>query len=506
MSAWQGLVKQSILGSQRQTLQLTEFDSAVVDALATDQTANDELKFLHALALLGQYQLNGLQQARPCPDDLAEITECADETLQPCSSKTTEQLRTLLVNKDIDLLEELLQLLLRYRRHAPFELLPILLDSAVRNTKLRPLAAKTMGERGLWLCQFNDDWQALFKCESDDDVEKKWQHSSMLVRKKMLSELRQTDSDKALELLRETWLQDNAKDRLALLQLLRPELNDADKEFLQQCLNDRSQSVRSEAVQQLVLLGDVDIIETVKHVVSNCLKVEKKWRKLNLIVELPDDYDKTWNRFGLKEKEQSSTSQLIGKKASWLRQWLCLVPPIKLATVLQVDMSSLMQAIDKHGDYSELLQIAMDQAAINYADGDYIAERLNRVKAEQLIDLFTRFAPVLATEQREAWLSKITQSRKGKAFNNWHTVDQLLSSCSPLSSELSRIFIQQHSEPLAKRDNWGRQYSRAVAHHLAVECFPELEPRLRKLSDYSTIADLYSVYKFRYQMYKEFES
>lgn len=112
---------------------------------------------------------------------------------------------------------------------------------------LRPLA----GKRGEWL-----------KGRIGiSDEEEEWDTAPHSVRREMLSQLRDTAPEQALELLQKDWQQLPADQRNELLMCLRNNLSKADEPFLQEVMEgDRSLIVRTTAQEILLCLPDSIIV------------------------------------------------------------------------------------------------------------------------------------------------------------------------------------------------------------------------------------------------------
>lgn len=508
MKLWAELVRQGILGSQRpHSLSLDDASEPLRHALSDDSAENPELKFLNQAALLGQYRLHGIQQGQPVNNNASvltlTLTPCAEETLNPCSHATTQHLRLLIGQNNPELMSELLKLMAEHQQHIPFELLPALFEFAQQHKTLQACLTSTVGERGRWLSRLNPDWKPLFS--QDDDIERRWREDSPGLRRQTLKALRASDPDRARAMLSEGWSQETAKDRQMFLPALRINPQSADLEFLQSCLNDRSQAVRQEATRQLVLRAEQDTLSAINAIVKTLLAVDQGGRKTRLQVNLPEQFDKTWQRFGIAERKTDDIrrNKPLGKKAVWVSQCLQLLIPSHLAQLLALDLVTLCKAIEA-SDYADMLFDALDQAALSYHDQDYLEQRLQHLKAEHFADYFPMFSAALSTAQRQHWLSYYLSKQGKQALTDWSTADTLLGSCQPLSAELTRTFITVQLPALLKHQHWGKQEARRVGGYLAISCWPELQPALAELPTNNAAAELISVFRLRYQIHQEF--
>ncbi len=87
----------------------------------------------------------------------------------------------------------------------------------------------TIGERGKWLIEQNEDWHFLIGKSNQVD----WEEGTKNERIVLLHHLRKTQPDEALENIESTWDEDDWQHRVEYLKTLEDNLSLADEPFLE---------------------------------------------------------------------------------------------------------------------------------------------------------------------------------------------------------------------------------------------------------------------------------
>ncbi len=263
------------------------------------------------------------RQAGRMTEHIEEVPESApDESLPACSLAVSVLLHRLLLGEHKNLLPEALEYLRMESLRIPFELLPLAL--AVRTKSLQSAVFPVLGERGMWLSQFNPEWAWVknFLPASANalpyEAEITWHEGTTGQRCEVLRRLRAIDPTLAREWLEAAWMQEKAEVRLELLRTLEVGLSEEDEPFLEKVLDDRAASVNAEVPPLLAripasafarrMLGRADAIVT---------NLQGKLR-----LKLPTTFDKAWQRDGIIEKPQAS----LDERSWWLIQILAYIP------------------------------------------------------------------------------------------------------------------------------------------------------------------------------------
>ncbi|MFE3458120.1 DUF5691 domain-containing protein [Nocardiopsis aegyptia] len=136
---------------------------------------------------------------------------------------------------------------------------PALLDRGVGDSELRPAIVRAVGPRARWLARFKPAWSYAHAVllPGDRYRERDWTHGTPGERRHALAALRATDPARARELLAEAWpgLR-QADQRRHLLETLATGLGADDEPLLDRALDDRSATVRGQALALLTRLPD----------------------------------------------------------------------------------------------------------------------------------------------------------------------------------------------------------------------------------------------------------
>ena len=505
MTVWEALKQHALLGQQQPLAGILAEHSATLEpelanALAKVQTLPIEQQVLHAVALLGQYRQAGRQFPRSPRDRQTDMPICHSETRPVCADQCQTWLHAWLLDTAAeDLLLECLTLIEQHGQRVPYGLLVPLLNRAKQNPAFRKqLPATVLGERGQWLSQLNSDWHTLWQTDSVDD-ETLLRTGPTDLREQALGRLRRHDPAHALSLLQALWPQEDAKTRIGLLIQLHHGLHAGDAEFLRHCQQDRSQAIRAEATRQLVLLDDPIIIDTLSEQLLVFFQLRQHPPPTRLNIQLPGQFDKTWSRFGIKEKPPRG-----GKKAFWLSQWLQLLPPSQLLARLGGDWETIAEVLHSH-TFRDTVLAAWDNAAVAYQDDTYINWRLQHCANRDFVHLFPALAPGLAFSQRIDRLANFLHRALPQmpALSLWE-LSELVAPCSPMPANLSEQLIR-HCLPALKKHHSDGDSARQVAARLAANLAPELFPLLDRL-DLQVPAALYDAYQLRFQLQQVFVS
>ncbi|MGH2494577.1 MAG: DUF5691 domain-containing protein [Ktedonobacteraceae bacterium] len=283
------------------------------------------------------------RQAGEIAEHIEEAPEPAPaENLSACSPAIARLLHSMLLGEHENLLPTALQYLREARLRLPYELLPLAL--AVRTTALQAAVFPVLGERGLWLSQFNPEWAWVknFLPATDDvlpdDAETIWQEGTIRQRYEILCRLRAIDAAKARAWLEGVWKQEKAEARLELLKMFEVGLSGEDEPFLEKALDDRAASVRALVPPMLAcILGSTFAQRMTSRADTIITNVRGK-----LKLELPTAFDKVWLRDGIMEKPQSG----VGERSWWMIQILACIPPTRWEEQFKMMPAKLIEMAD----------------------------------------------------------------------------------------------------------------------------------------------------------------
>lgn len=493
MQNWDELLRQALLGSARVSEPLPPLPETLAGLLPADAAPEEQL--LSAAALLHPYRRLGTLPAS-CPETIATAPV---EVLPGCGQALEGLLRELLEDPEQDtrLLTELLAGMAAIPCRVPADTLPGLLDLAVE----RKLALADLhivgGERLPWLAAQHPQWSMLqgVPSQQQDDP---WLSERISQRTEFLRQERGRDPEAARERLAEGFAQESARDRQALLECLAVNLRATDGEFLAACLEDRSQGVRQVAVGFLLRLGDNPTASRVAEQVAGMVSTEGLLRK-TLVVNLPEAFDKDWQRLGLREKPPAG--ERIGQRAYWMLQWLGLLGPSRLAALLQVDLNTLSGLI-KRSDYAREIKQCLAESAEALQDTEYACWCLRGAGPKVFPQLFVSVGGSLPATQREALLVDFLQQHSGKL--EIEVLRTLLATHGKLSSNATQVLIAE-LEPLLKRllrNPWSRRGLVEVADALAPTEAEALKALCQRYGSIDAVNEFWRRYAWRCRLHQ----
>lgn len=509
MKPWADLVQQGILGTNRHALSLPVLDG--MDEIWSQLAASDqETRFLQAAALLAQYRAAGRQ---PMPLPLTACTPlCPAETNPPAPVEAAALLQQFLGDGDHKLLSEWLRHAAQQRMVAPSELLPALLELATKQRSFAADLAPCLGERGRWLMRLNSSWP-IAAAEIVDESD--WQVGSSEARHHFLQSYRRRSPAAARALLETTWAQEAAKDRATFLSALRNDLSMDDEPFLEQCLVDRSQAVRTEAARLLTGLVGSQRQRGLLAELTAYVTIERKWLRRTLQVKLPTRYDPAWAQLGI--REESPLGVRVGQKAGWLVQLLALLPPSTVVAHLGVDAIEFLEFV-RASDFAEALSMALLEGAELHQDHAFLLAELHHL--QRLLTLaqtapsewqerFVRYAPLLPPTMRDQVLQRYLTTQAATAFTDWTTLANVIRTFEQLSPAVTTSLLTIQWPALLQRSTQDYGIGRVLldaAYLLAPAGYPTaVKLFMRPFAERPDYIDQFlRIYQLRHQMEKAF--
>lgn len=510
MQAWQWLVQQAILGAERSGFQvasadkqLSHDDTLLRQLLLNAAPAESSSQLLHTAALFNQIRWAGAKPSVMALPLTGPV--CPPESLRPVHAAAAAFLRQLLAAQEVRLISRWLDYAAAAHCHLPFDLLPQLLELATAQRELADHLAPCLGERGRWLLGLNPGWQvsAAQPISADD-----WQVGNIQARTAFLRTIRQAEAAKGRDLLVAVWPQEAAKDRVLLLAALAVNLSRADETFLERCLTDRSEHVRSAAVRLLAQLDDSAVQCALYASIGKLLRLERRWLRRTLQVDLPATFAPEWQRLAI--KESATFSEKLGQRAGWLVQLLALARPTTVAQQLQLGSAELLEYVAGH-DFAAALQEGLLNGAETHEDHEFAALYLQSLPSAEFPTAFARWAVILPDSQREAALLHHMRQYAQLAFADWNALTPVLQVFEelsvPLSEQLLRCLLPAF--PTQVGASYGvRTALREAAYRLAPAVYPQVEASLpyQREERPDFISEFLRIYQMRYQMEQAFQA
>jgi hypothetical protein len=429
---WQSVVSAALLGTERQSFTYPTATGKLGQLLTqlSEQSSQQsserspEANLLLTAATLALYRRAGwLPEKFPISSEQF-LSEHSLDNLPRCKIRSVTCLQQILRGQYAQCLPEWLTLASQAGQRVPELYLPELLDLAKQQRGLRAALLPVLGQRGRWLAKQNPDWSYAVALPTEED----WETGSAAARLLYLSELRESDPDRARALLQATWSQETASDRAKFLETLRTRLSMADEPFLMEGLNDRSKEVRRVAADLLSSLPESRLCQTVatyttRYLITTAATQTQTTEPLQCLrVDLPATLEPILIQCGIEPKPPKRSANL-GEKAWWLLQLLGATPldmwhgnkehqDVTPATLIQ---------LAKHHEWEAVLLEGWALAATRQQNVVWLEALLNRWIAKDAVSR-TVLLPELGLEalidglpanRRSAVLAGFLQSGRG---------------------------------------------------------------------------------------------
>lgn len=295
--------------------------AALLGTDRTAQTAETPAKLLARAAVAGVRARAG----RRCRALVTPVESCPADTRSPASASQSATLERLLASPDAALIHEWCTLAQSRGVRVPAVAVPVLLEWWASQPNRSTEVFDVTGTCGVWLAGLNPDWRRpVAVAEIPADADDAWQTGSSAERAALLLTVRKSDPARAMAMVQSTWNADGADERRKFVEVLGHGVSAADEPFLESVLDDRSKTVRREAVRVLTRLTGSALRARMRARAESMIIVEKtkagllRRAKLTIKIEPPTAFDKTWERDGIEEQAAAGK----GKRASWMVQVL----------------------------------------------------------------------------------------------------------------------------------------------------------------------------------------
>ena len=390
MSAWQDLVRASLLGTERAAVPPTALpgvpilpdappdipfpnnparDSPARDSPVSQSAAPDD----PAILLLDQAALLTVARRGGRPAERAEpLAPAEPDPAAAVSPAAARRLARMLSGEHPDLLAEWLTAVAARGRRAPAPLLPALLDRVRRvspsDPELRRLAAEAGGSRARWLAGLNPDWKFVTTHTlTGDDA---WRLGDARQRRGYLAALRARDPGASRELIAGSWDAAGPDERVMFVNVMADGLSLADEPLLEAVLDDRAEEVRGWAAYLLASLAGSALGQRMADRGRRFLHLERTIRGPRLFVSPPSQPDAGLRRDGITRGPAPGRSQ-PENRAHILLEVLARTPLRTWTGEFQMTPAEIV-AVPSSG-WVSVLFTAWSRAAIAQRDSAWMA-------------------------------------------------------------------------------------------------------------------------------------
>jgi len=358
-----------------------------------------ESALLSAAALITVYRKVG---AMPAVADVDLSTPAPPDVHPACSDKAAHVVAVLLAGgaSHAEIVVEAVRLLKQGGLRVPHALLPDLLAWAGRNKGVDVDIVPVIDSRGVWLAAQNPDWsfaaQPLIDAAAIDAAA--WADIPNVTRRAIIAEVGKRDPAEARRLLTLTWATDSAEERSTQLTSMREWVTPADEEFLEQCLDDRSATVRSAAADLLTRLPDSRYVRRMIDRSRSVLKMDYHFQQGHVLhVTLPTDRDDSMKRDGIQADGgvRGSSNLDTGIRSGWVRQIIAAIPTGHWSSVFGLSPGEFM-ALAHKSEWSTVLTNGLAQAANRHFDAEWTMGALRYVvEKRSLFDVLKEMGPAI---------------------------------------------------------------------------------------------------------------
>jgi hypothetical protein len=232
---------------------------------------------------------------------------------------------------------------------------------------LRPAVVAVLGERGRWLARLNPEWA--WAVGDEGDLRDVWDEGDLKERTSVLRRVRGRDPALGRAWLSETWRQEKADARSAMLEAFEENLSPEDEPFLESSLGDRSMKVRAVAADLLARLpGSAYALRYAEQAEAIIAGYEPpstgflgRRRSGKLMVELPPAVDEGWKR---ELPGEASPPRKMGERAWTVVRTLEVIPPVYWERRFGATPEELVAAA--RGEWEAVLLTGWRRAAVRH--------------------------------------------------------------------------------------------------------------------------------------------
>lgn len=444
MTHWNDLVAAALVGTTRAPFAVTGGATPLDVTLAPLAERPPEQQLLAAAGAVGLWRHVG---AQPTGDALPLPVPAPADDVPKCPPAAAALLGRMLHGDSPDLLPEWLALLKACGYALPHRWLPEVLNLAQTRPALAHAIRDALGARGRWLAAQDPGWD--FLVETPDPAE--WDALESGPRFRLIEHLRETEPQRAVELLAAAWAQESADARALFMEMLCTGLSPADEPFLEAALDDRSKKVRALAADLLARLPGSALVRRMTERAEKYLTLARDPQgQPTLKVKLPKECDEALAHDGVIADPPKGT----GKRVWWLSQILAAVSPAHWSAAWHLTPAALIAladaAGDPPGDHAELLLAAWAAAAARHRDAawaDALLQRWSQKRNFSLGESMATLVQLIAPARMTAWLEtrlrwfheKVRDAEKVE--DDFGMLDLLEAFPGPWSETLSRAFV-----------------------------------------------------------------
>lgn len=524
---WQNIVGTALVGTDRQSPEKPVGESPLYRVVQQLDWQAPEATLLKAAGIFSVYQQAGKSSSQKAltsedsSEDSQPPIEPAEPDVRPCCSVRLSAHLKVGLEQYPQAIKELLLLLADAEQRVSLPLLPAVLRHGEKYVDAQPYVEAVLGNRGRWLAQQNPAWQYVSSSPgavSEHDIARwrsHWQSGTKKQRLPAIRKWRQVDPDGAREAIAATWKSEDWRTRESVTLLFHTNLSMADEPFLEAALSDRAGGVQQNAAACLARLPASRLCQRMVERVQAFVRFESSALKetlkelLTLKMTLPDAFDASWKKDGIKETSLNGLSD----QASWIAQMIARTP----LNVWPTDLDGIQTLLTQHRDRLVLLHgwaQAVDNQRNTPLASAWVSVLLHQLGAQEWEKpVLHSMLATLSAQQKEQYLrSHLPTKANDQSSSHWL---QLVADCEQKwDYDFSRLALMQLAQVMQGKRKYGDLFSPPGS--LALSLHPGVAPEAQRIVENWTqnqrptkawqrfVDEFLGVLMYRWQMYQLF--
>jgi hypothetical protein len=494
MNHWETIQQHAMLGTARAPLTIADLPAAIAGELLWTPVDAEE-DFLRLASVAWQYgQTGGL------PPAVSTVTSIAAPEEKPYSAvQTSGDLQSLVDDELYTLVRLWLEYCQAAGQIARPEILPALLDLAIRRPELRAMITAVVGNRGQWLMRLNPAWRMDTPAEDDTAV---WQTGKPETRRTLLAQMRQTDAPRALTLLQNTWATESATDKVAFLNILQAQASDTDLPWLES-IQEKGQKVTAAVTSVLRHIPGSKIVRAYQDVLRQAFTLRTGKALLGILnktsVEVQETVVIPPEIFTTGIEKLSSDKRMTDQQYILIQLAMAVPPAFWQTQLQQADARAVITLLQKE-PRTALYLPALADAAVTFHDLVWVRALLDHGDEALIDSAIVLLLTALPVAERMTYAARFL-SRKPQGI-----IELLLEQDEPWDIALAKAIIKYTAEEVY---TYNRTFYRQAVHNIPVELLSYIDTfapaEEAKKPYWRTQADeLYRLVSWKQQLQKSF--
>lgn len=401
MEQWNDIINTALLGTEKRSIKtesLPEELATAVTQLSAASLDREEL-FLQTASVVHNYRQCGFIP----PTVTTSIPVAAEEERRYAAPVAHTVLQDIIETGSDSLLRFWLQNCYNRQWIVQPEAIPLLLDAGAQSKAVRHLVAACCGKRGVWLQQFNPDWKWNTTTGNEEDM---WQTGSPSQRKNFLVQLRISEPAGALQLLQQTWPQENAATKVELLEAIATNAGAEDVSWLEELLKEKSSKVKEAALHILKTIPSSTLVQSYQHILQQAVQATTTKGLLGLGSKTVLEFklpalDPALFKTGI---QQVSNQKGVKDEDFILEQLTAHVPPQFWEQHLAMESNKIISLLQKENKAT--LIHAIGEAAVRFKDKSWLMQVLRVDNSFFHNEIFTLLSQEEAQLYAVRWLEQ----------------------------------------------------------------------------------------------------